>query len=497
MAGFQNLRIDKTIKQAYSDQIVDQYIYAIQTGTLLVGSKMPSIRDLSIQLNINKIGVITAYNKLSDAGYIKSKPGSGYYVIYKIKRNSNLQLLGSKENTNKDLKNSDLIFNPKILPLLSPGDENITYIGRGDLPKNLALMEDLRGISRSIFSSSSLLHQYPIGQGYRNLRETIAFDLEQKGMPVSSSEQILICNGAFDALNIVLDSYLKINDFVLIEVPNFELLFSLFSYKRFQIIPLLRTSEKIILDEEKKAEIRFKKPKIMIIYSNCHNPTSGILSSVERHELLNLAKEINSTIIEMDIYKGLNFDDFIPPHLSAMDGFNKTIYISSYSKMIGPGIRIGYISAREELIQKFLMSKMLQNVSSSILDQQVVYEMLIRGIMKRHIQKLRDSYRSKRDTLISMLKKIAPQGSKWNHPEAGMFLWFEFPQGENLKVIEERSLEKKISITTGSYFYPDNPYNNFMRINFANLEPVQTYNALEAIFTIWRNASSRKWIPKK
>jgi DNA-binding transcriptional MocR family regulator len=496
MAGFQKLQIDKTKKQAYSDQIVEQYIHALQTGTLLVGAKLPSIRDLSIQLHINKIGVITAYNKLSDAGYIKAKPGSGYYVIFKPKRICNQQL-ETKENTMVIPKMPVPLFITKSLTLFEAPDENITYLGAGDLPKNLNLMEELRGISRSIFSNSSLIHQYAINQGYLNLRETIAFDLEQRGMPVAGSEQILICNGAFHALNIVLDAYLKPNDHVVIEVPNIDLLFATIAYKRIQLIGLERTPEKIYLNDEKKAEIRLKKPKIMIIYSNCHNPTSGILTSIERHELLNLAKEINSIIIEMDLYKGLNFDDFIPPLLSAMDGFNKTIYISSYSKIFGSGIRIGYIAARKESIQKFLLTKMLQDVSSSILDQQIVYEMLIRGIMKKHTQKLRDSYRSKRDTLISMLKKISPQGSKWNHPEAGMFLWFEFPQGENLNIIEERSLEKKISIAQGKLFYPERVYSNFMRINFATLEPVQTYNALEAIFTIWRNASSRKWIQKK
>lgn len=185
----------------------------------------------------------------------------------------------------------------------------------------------------------------------------------------------------------------------------------------------------------------------MIIYSNCHNPTAGILSSIERHDLLNLANEINATIVEMDLYKGLNFDDFVPPLLSVMDGFKRTIYISSFSKIFASGIRIGYIATNELFIQKFLLSKMLNDISTSILDQQIIYEMIIRGIMKKNIQKMRETYRSKRDTLIAMLKKLSPQGSKWNHPEAGMFLWFEFPPGENLAIIEERSLEKNFYST--------------------------------------------------
>ncbi|APJ02951.1 PLP-dependent aminotransferase family protein [Silvanigrella aquatica] len=496
MAGFQKIKIDKNMKIPISEQIVDQYIHAIQTGTLLVGTKLPSIRDLSAQLQINKIGVITAYNRLSDADYIRAKQGSGYYVTFKPKRKETFIQNHKLENKfeNKDKTKNQ---NSPIFPLFSNREENVTYLGSGDLPKNIGILEELRGISRNIFSNSSLIFQYPHGQGYLNLREAIAFELEQKGMPIANSKQILICNGALHALNILLDYYLQKKDSVLLEVPNIDILFNCIKYKKLNIINLERTSDKIILNDEKKFEIRSKKPKIMIIYSNCHNPTSGILSSIERHELLNLAKEINAVIIEMDIYKGLNFDDFIPPLLCAMDGFNTTLYVSSYSKIFGSGIRVGYIAAHEDIIQQLLLSKVMQDMSSSILDQQIIYEMIIRGTMKKSIQKLKESFRSKRDTLISMLKKMAPQGSKWNHPEAGMFLWFEFPPGENLSVIEERALEKKIFIAPGKLFYPLHHENNFMRINFAILEPVQTYNALETLFTIWRNASSRKWIYKK
>ncbi|WP_161597735.1 PLP-dependent aminotransferase family protein [Fluviispira multicolorata] len=522
MVAFQKVQIDRIKKQSFSDQIAEQFEAAIKSGTLLIGTKLPSIRDLSVQLKINKIGVITAYEKLSDHGYISPKQGSGYFVTYKVKRNYKTDIKSFNEileNKNFNTSNFDFLSEkkpnllekssalsqlqikeclPKIIPFTNSFSEGITYLGNGEPAKALGLMEDLRAISRFVLSSThTAIFSYPSSQGLPSLREVLAFELEQLGMPVLNASQILISNGALHALNIVLDTYLMPGDNIAIEVPNFAILFPILTNRRLQIIELNRNSAQLIISDEKKKEIREKKPKIIITYTNCHNPTGGILSSIERHTLLNLALEINAIIIELDIFKGLNFDEFLPPLLSVMDGLKKTIYISSFSKTFAPGIRLGYIAASEENIQKLILSKMTTDISTSILDQQIIYEMIIRGILKKHIQKVKESYRSKRDTLIAMLKKLSPQNSQWNYPEAGLFLWFKFPEGGDLNTVYERALEKKISIAPGHIFYPYGTKSNEMRINFATLEPVQTYSALENVFTIWRNSSSRKWILKK
>ncbi|BBH52157.1 PLP-dependent aminotransferase family protein [Fluviispira sanaruensis] len=522
MVGFQKIQIDRNRKLSFSDQIAEQYEVAIKSGTLLIGTKLPSIRDLSLQLNINKIGVISAYEKLCDSGYITAKRGSGYFVSYKVKRNYKSEQKSLNDFfESKNLNNSNERFSfvekenvldqtislaqlqiqeclPKILPFSNSTNENITYLGNGEPPKNLTVMEDLRAISRVILSSShTAIFSYSSIQGLTNLREALTFELEQIGMPVLNSAQILISNGALHALNIVLDTYLTAGDSIAIEVPNFALLFPVLSARSLDIIEIKRTQMQLILDENKKNEIRRKKPKIILTYTNCHNPTGGILSSIERHSLLNLAQEINAIIIELDIYKGLNFDEFLPPLLSVMDGLKKTIYISSFSKTFAPGIRLGYIVASEENIQKFILTKLKTDISSSIFDQQLLYEMIIRGVLKKHIQKSRDQYRSKRDTLIAMLKKLAPQNSQWSHPEAGIFLWFKFPEGGDLQKVHQRSLEKQISIAPGHIFYPYGTHSDEMRINFSTLEPVETYNALATVFTIWKNSSQRKWLLKK
>lgn len=491
MAKFRKISIDKHSPKTYSEQIFDQFNQAIQTGTLLLGSKLPSIRDLSAQLKINKIGIISAYNKLSDAGLIKAKPGSGFYVSFK-KNNRNLLTNTKKETTN------NFIFKKHQANYTPPNYLNIPVdfcnLGSNQVYKSFSIMEELRAISRICFSNQTLIYDPPCPYGLRNLKEAIAFDLENKGMPILSSEQIVICNGALHALNIILESFLQKNDCIAFEIPNNDIFFYTDILKQYQIITVERTPEKLLLTEEKITEIKSKKPKIFIIYSNCHSPTANSLSSIERHNLIKLAKEINALIIEMDIYSALNYDDFTLPNLSTIDGLNNTFYVASYSKVLAPGIKVGYIASNIEYIKQIKTSKLTQTIIPSLIDQQIIYELIIRGVMKKHITKLKSNFRSKRDTLIAMLKKLSPLGAKWNQPEAGMFLWFEFPSGEDLRIIEQRALEKKISIAPGYYFSNEEKHFNHMRINFANLEPLLMYNALETLFTIWRNASSRKWI---
>lgn len=492
MTKIRKISIDTESTKSYSEQIFDQFSQAIHGGTLLFGSKLPSIRDLSAQLKINKIGIINAYNKLSDEGFIKAKPGSGFYVTFK-KNNRNLFGISKKESSNS-LAVEKKLNTPQLLPQYLQLPEEFANLGGSQGYKSLSILEELRAISRVCFSNQTLIYAPEDPLGLKSLREVIAFELENKGMPIQNSDQIVICNGSLHGLNLILQGFLKHNDFIVLETPNCDAFFYSDLLKNYNVINLERSSDKIVLSDEKIIEINTKKPKAFIIYSNCHNPTSGTLSALERHLLLKIAKETNAIILEIDVFNDLNYDEFTLPSLSTIDGLNNTFYISSYENIFASGIKFAYIVANAEKIKHLKYIKLLQAISPSIIDQQIIYELIIRGTMKKHILKLKNNFRSKRDTLISMLKKLSPQGSKWNHPEAGMFLWFEFPTGVDLHIIEERALEKKISIAPGYYFSNDPKYFNYMRLNFANLEPLLMYNSLETLFSIWRTASSRKWI---
>lgn len=492
MAKFRKITIDFESSKSYSQQIFDHFCNAIQTGTLLFGYKLPSIRDLSAELKINKIGIITAYNKLSDGGFIKAKLGSGFYVSYK-KNKLNLSNAPKRDNHNLVLKKQQMNC---PLPHYLDLPEDYANLGGNQVYKSFSIMEELRAISRTCFSNQTLIYSTFKYNSFQSLKEIIGFDLENKGMPISNSDQILLTCGEKHAIDIILNGFLNKNDYLVLESPNSDFFFYSDLLKKYNIISIERSFEKLYLTEEIISEIKNKKPKAFIIYTNCHCPTGGSLTAIERHSLIKIAKEINAIIIEIDIYSDLNYDEFIIPNLATIEGLNNSFYISGYSKVFAPGLKIAYVVSSIANIKYLNTLYIAQCISPSIIDQQIIYELIIRGVLKKHTAKLKNTFRSKRDTLIAMLKKLSPQGSKWNQPDSGMYLWFEFPPGENLHVVEERALEKKISIAPGYYFSKNRKHFNFMRINFANLEPVLMYNSLETLFSIWRNASSRKWIIK-
>jgi DNA-binding transcriptional MocR family regulator len=119
---------------------------------------------------------------------------------------------------------------------------------------------------------------------------------------------------------------------------------------------------------------------------------------------------------------------------------------------------------------------------------------MVRGHLRKHLARVKDLYRSRRDTLTAMLRKLAPQGSRWTTPEGGLFLWFEFPEGPLPTDVEAVALEKGVSIAPGSLFLPGERPSPGMRLNFAALEPMHTYQALETVFALWRAAGSRRWV---
>ena len=488
-------RIDRDSKTSLTQQIVAHFSQAIRDGVLLFGTKMPSIRDLAEQLEVNKICVISAYEKLTDDNLIVSRPGSGFFVAFRPRRP---QLAASVPKKTMPSPPSHLDGVEERLPRLIPGvlstATDLVPLGGAHAPVDFVPIDDLRSAARHVlhdFTSMNLSYENP--QGHLGLRERIVAELEHRGVPVAGPEQLLTTGGALQALNLCLDVLTRPGDAVVAEVPSFSLLFPILAQRGLKLIPLHRSFDGITLDAALEQEIKREKPRVVLVSPNFHNPTGGILSPHERHEVLRMATNCDATIVEMDVYQGLFFGDFVQAPIAALDGLVRCLHISSFSKIVAPGLRVGYVAGPAEIIQKMTRRKLITEISSSSLDQAIVCELMARGVVRKQISKSRELFRSRRDTLISMLKKLSPAGSQWTQPEGGLFLWFEFPPGAPAGEIEKTASERKILIAPGSMFYPSHPDSRHMRLNFSALEPMQTYRGLETVFAIWRAASARRW----
>ena len=488
-----SFRIDRDSKTPLTQQIVVYFGQAIRDGVLLFGTKMSSIRDLAEQLEVNKICVISAYEKLTDENLIVSRPGSGFFVAYRPRRPQNSSPVAKKTSVPTHL-DGVLERLPRLIPGVLSSSTDLVPLGGSHAPVDLVPLDDLRSAARHVlhdFSSMNLSYENP--QGHLGLRQRIVAELEHRGVPVAGPEQILITGGALQALNLCLEALTNPGDSVVAEVPSFSLLFPLLAQRGLKLIPLTRSFDGFNMTADFEHEVKREKTRVFIISPNFHNPTGGILSPHERHEILRMANQCDATVVEMDVYQGLSFGDFVQAPIAALDGLVRCLHVSSFSKILAPGLRVGFVAGPADVVQKMLRRKLVTEISSSSLDQAMVCELMARGVLRKQVAKTRELFRSRRDTLISMLKKLSPSGSQWTQPEGGLFLWFEFPPGAPAAEIEKTVTERRILIAPGSMFYPNEPESRNMRLNFSALEPVQTYRALETVFAIWRAASSKHW----
>lgn len=499
MSLISTIMVDRSSPKPLTQQIYEQLELAIKNGQILFGSRLPSIRDLSLQLKVNKIAAVTAYERLCDEGLVVSRPGSGFFAAQKARKTP---LAATSQTANlvapialEPSQFSSQWFNRRFLPLDAVKHESHAPLGGSHAPADQIPFDELRSAARHVLMESSALNlTYEHPQGLLELRERIAGELEIRNILLTGSSQVLITSGALQALNLALNALCQPGDTVAVEVPSLSLLFPILARRKLKLLEMNRDFEGINLTSELENDFKRLKPKVFVVTPDFHNPTGGTLSLVQRHKLLRYAEELGAMIIELDVFHGLQFGDTITPPISALDGLKNTIHISSYSKTLASGLRIGHIAASQELIQKMTEIKTLSEISGSSLDQSIVSELLKRGFMRKHLLKVRDVYRGRRDTLNAMLRKLSPQGSQWNMPEGGLFMWFAFPeQGPVPSEIDAWALDRKVLLAPGCLFYPEGRASHHMRINYALLEPVTTYRALETVFGLWRAAASRRW----
>jgi 2-aminoadipate transaminase len=226
-------------------------------------------------------------------------------------------------------------------------------------------------------------------------------------------------------------------------------------------------------------------PKFMYILPNFQNPGGVTLSMERRRALVELADRYGIPIVEDDPYGELRFEgDHLTPLVvldsERLNGGNSSgyfhgnvIYLSTFSKTLAPGLRLGWIVAPAEVIQHCVMVKQGMDLHTSSFVQMVAYEVVQDGYLKEHVRKIRDVYRTRRDVMLAALERYFPEGITWTRPQGGLFLWATLPEEIDTVALLEKAIENKVAFVPGTAFYPDGGGRNTMRLNFSNAQPEQ------------------------
>ena len=322
--------------------------------------------------------------------------------------------------------------------------------------------------------------QYSASEGFVPLREMIARHTARYSVEVTA-DNILITSGSQQALDFIGRLFINRGDYIVTESPTYLGALQAWNSYGAQYIPVRTDEDGMIVDELEEA-LRIG-PKFIYILPNFQNPSGSTLSLERRKQLIDLADKYGVPIIEDDPYGQLRYEGDHIPSVVALDseyrGCNgngvhysgNVIYLSTFSKLLAPGLRLAWVIAPPEVIRKLVMIKQAADLHSSSFNQYVAYEVGKGGFLDEHSKVIRAVYKERRDVMLEMMDELFPREVTWRRPQGGMFLWGILPEGMDAAEILKRAVERKVAFVPGGGFHPRGGNDNTMRINFSYSSP--------------------------
>lgn len=452
------------------EQIVRSVACRIDDKLLRTGSRMPSIRQFADEQKVSRFTVVEAYDRLVANGYLESRRGSGFFVRERA------SLINTPTIHTQEIPSSQqpdvvwLVRNMlrQLPPQKMPGSGLLPHEWLdGELVAN-----GLRAVSR--LNQSLLLH-YGTQQGFLPFRQQLQLKLAELEI-AAAPEQIVTTNGVTQALDLVAREFTQPGDTIFVDDPAWFLMFGTFATLGTKVIGIPRLHDGP--DVAKLAELAaLHKPKLYIIHSVLHNPTSTSLSAAKAFQVLKTAEQHDFMIVEDDIYCDMHPGSAVQPatRLSALDQLNRVIYLGGFSKTLAANLRVGFIATSRETAIRLADRKMLSSLTTNEISERVVHKILSEGHYRKHVDRIRGKLDSARDEVTNRVEKIGMQ-VKYRTP-AGMFLWVD--TGKDTIALTEKALEKGFLLAPGSLFSPHQLPSTHMRLNVAAMSDTGVWDFLE------------------
>lgn len=337
-------------------------------------------------------------------------------------------------------------------------------------PETFPVKEFREVVNEILERESASAFQYVLTRGVAALVEAVRRYAAAKGI-AATTEQTLITDGSQQGLDLVARVLVDPGDVVLVELPSYIGATSAFRAAQARMVGVGLSEEGIDLEDLRRrcAEERAtgRTVKFLYVVPSFQNP-SGISHPVEnRRRLLEVARELDLLVVEDDPYGDLYFDDAPHPPLKSMDTDGRVIYLSSFSKILAPGLRTAFAVGPEEILAKIEIAKQSANLCGSSLDQRIVLACLERGLIEEQKRRIRPYYRAKRDAMLQALEAEGLPGVTWTRPGGGMFLWVTLPDGMDADALLPAAVDESVAYVPGAPFFVDGSGANTLRLNYS------------------------------
>ena len=311
--------------------------------------------------------------------------------------------------------------------------------------------------------------QYSSSEGFAPLREWVAERVKSLGLN-AKADQVLITTGSQQGLDLVGKIMCDAGAPVAVETPTY--LGALQAFTPFEPLFASLASDDGGVRPEAIAALPHDAPGTRFAYllPNFQNPTGRMMSAERREQVMAAAQAARVPVVEDNPYGDLWFDEPPPPSLSSLwpEG---SLYLGSFSKVLTPGFRLGYIVAPAELYPKLLQAKQAADLHTPGFNQRVVHEVIKNGFLDHHVPTIRAKYKANRDAMAEALKEHLPAGCEWQTPVGGMFFWIRLPEGFDAMALLPKAVDAGIAFVPGAAFFAENPDPRCMRLSFVTLTP--------------------------
>ncbi|MGA7796850.1 MAG: PLP-dependent aminotransferase family protein [Candidatus Acidiferrales bacterium] len=459
-------------------QLRDQIRALVHGGDLRPGERIPASRELATQLGVHRTTVANAYAELEAEGLISGHVGRGTFI-----RGENVarKISAVPHPTSVDggLRWESLFADERGEEILS----RLTQAApRGSISFVMARpaaeffpIEELRKCSNAVWRREGTeILQFGPSDGYPPLKQALVAMLRAEGYE-AGDENLLITDGCQQALDLVCKAFLRPGDTVLLENPAYPGALAVFTGARARIlgVPVKTESGPGMIPgvdvSAIEAVLMQNRVKMMVLTPDFHNPTGTTLPLAERRLLLEIAARFQVPVIEDHIYARLSARGERVPSLKQLDRSNIVIQVDSFSKIAFPGMRVGWIVAPSNVIDRLRLVKQSTDLHTGHLAQAILAEYVRRGLLGRHVERTRKAYSGRLAALEQALGRHMPSGTKWTRPEGGMCVWVELPPGFDSNELLIHTRERGVVFAPGRYFYFQNPQPNTLRLGFAGV----------------------------
>jgi GntR family transcriptional regulator/MocR family aminotransferase len=468
------LNIDKSSSTPVYKRIVEEIKNLINQGTLETGKPLPSSRSLAQKLGVNRSTVYQAYAELQAQGYLQSRPGS-YNIVQKRRKeaayNPKSRSLISWEKASsseaKRLYETFLCYSPERPKSSKLSDQFISLAALDPDPRLYPLEDFRKCLNTVLLNSGTESLQYGTYKGYRPLCEHIAQRLRLHGISVSD-EEILITNGAQQGIDLVARVLGGPNKKAVVESPTYANVIPLLDFNGFKILGVPMKQNGMDLGALEKI---LDRENVSFVYTipNFQNPTGITTSHYHREKLLNICLEHRVPIVEDGFEEDMKYFGKVDLPIKSIDDNNIVIYLGTFSKALFPGLRIGWITADKELIQRIAAIKRFADLTSSNLAQIVMHYFCQQGFYDRHLKRLHRVFRRRMQVALKALEKYLPSTVSWTRPVGGYTLWVKMPRKLNEVDLHEQLLAHGVTVSPGGYYFPNQHSSEYFRLSIARL----------------------------